>query len=59
MIIDERLVTGREGGVGDIGRITRERFGLQIRQLEELGILKPGAVTVDAAMTDAYLPAGG
>lgn len=58
MIIDEKLVTGRgaEGGPANIGRITRERFQTQINQLEDLAILKKGAVTVDQAMTLDYLP---
>jgi NitT/TauT family transport system substrate-binding protein len=58
MIIDEKLVTGRgaDGGPANIGRITRERFQTQINQLEDLAILKKGAVTVDQAMTTDYLP---
>lgn len=58
MIIDEKLVTGRgpEGGPANIGVITRERFQTQINQLEELNILPKGKVTVDQAMTPAYLP---
>ena len=58
MIIDEKLVTGRgpEGGPAHVGRITRERFQTQIKQLEELAILPKGKVTVDQAMTTDYLP---
>jgi NitT/TauT family transport system substrate-binding protein len=57
MIIQERLVIGRvNGGSAQIGRITRERFQRQIDQLEELGILEKGKVTVDEVMTTAYLP---
>jgi NitT/TauT family transport system substrate-binding protein len=57
MIIDEKLVIGRNAtNDSDTGRITRERFALQIQQLEELGILPKGKVTVDQAMTTAYLP---
>ena len=58
MIIDEQLVTGRNGG-GDAqaGRISPERFATQIRQLEEIGIIKAGGVTVDRVMTTQYLPA--
>ncbi len=58
MIIDEKLVTGREnGGAHQIGRISRDRFATQIKQLEELGIIKkPGKVTVDRVMTTDYLP---
>jgi NitT/TauT family transport system substrate-binding protein len=58
MIIDEKLVVGRKnGGPAQVGRISRERFQTQISQLEELGILAKGKVTVDQAMTTDYLPA--
>jgi NitT/TauT family transport system substrate-binding protein len=58
MIIDGKLVTGRgpNDGPGNTGRISRERFQTQIDQLEELGILPKGKVTVDRAMTTEYLP---
>lgn len=58
MIIDGKLVTGRgpDGGPAMTGRITRERFQTQIDQLEDLGILPKGKVTVDRAMTTEYLP---
>lgn len=58
MIIDEKLVTGRgpDGGPELTGRISRERFQTQINQLEELGIIPQGKVTVDQAMTTEYLP---
>jgi NitT/TauT family transport system substrate-binding protein len=57
MIIDERLVTGRIGGSnGQIGRVSPERFALQIRQLEELGILPPGKLTVDRVVDTHFLP---
>ncbi|MSU69650.1 MAG: myristoyl transferase [Opitutaceae bacterium] len=58
MIIDEKLVTGRDagGGPGQIGRLSRARFLTQINQLEELGILAKGRVTVSQAMTTDYLP---
>jgi len=61
MIIDGKLVTGRgpNDGPNQIGRISRERFQTQISQLEELGILKPGAVTVSQAMTTDFLPKPG
>jgi NitT/TauT family transport system substrate-binding protein len=57
MIIKEKLVTGR-GATDDsmVGRITRERLALQIRQLEELGILPKGRLNVDQVMTTEYLP---
>jgi hypothetical protein len=57
LIIKEKLVVGR--GASDdsmVGRITRERIALQIRQLEELGILQKGGLTVDQAMTTEFLP---
>jgi len=57
MIIDERLVVGRQNGsAAQIGRISRERFQTQIDQLEELGILEKGKLTVDQVMTTDYLP---
>ena len=56
-IIREKLVVGRgEKDDSMIGRITRERIALQIGQLEELGILQKGRLTVDQAMTTEYLP---
>lgn len=57
MIIKEKLVVGR-GAKDDsmVGRITRERFALEIRQLEELGIIPKGRLTVDQVMTTEYLP---
>ncbi|MGH8021043.1 MAG: ABC transporter substrate-binding protein [Opitutaceae bacterium] len=58
MIIDEKLVTGREAGTENIGRITRDRFQNQIGQLEGLGVIPRGAVTVERAMDDSYLPPG-
>jgi NitT/TauT family transport system substrate-binding protein len=57
MIISEKLVVGRHStDDSQIGRITRERFGIQIHQLEELGILPKGRLTVDQVMTTDYLP---
>jgi NitT/TauT family transport system substrate-binding protein len=57
MIIEQGLATGRNAkDDSQIGRITRERFALQIRQLEDLGILPKGRLTVDQVMTTAYLP---
>jgi NitT/TauT family transport system substrate-binding protein len=57
-IIDEKLVTGhdRQGGPDQIGRLDPERYATQIRQLEELGILAKGKVTVDRAITTDFLP---
>jgi NitT/TauT family transport system substrate-binding protein len=56
MIVDERLVVGRDGGVDQIGRITAERFAGQIAQLEDLGVLAAGSVRVEQAMSVEYLP---
>jgi len=57
MVIQEKLAIGR-GATDDAmtGRITRERFANQIRQLEDLGILPKGRLTVDDVMTTRYLP---
>ena len=58
MIIDGKLVIGRDPDAGSatIGRITEKRFATQINQLEDLGILPKGKVTVQQAMTPDYLP---
>ena len=58
MIIDEKLVTGRDatGGPAQIGRLDPARFATQISQLEDLGILPKGKVTVAQAMTTEFLP---
>jgi NitT/TauT family transport system substrate-binding protein len=57
MIIDEGLAIGRNArDDSQTGRISRERFAIQIRQLEDLGILPKGRLTVDQVMTTAYLP---
>ena len=58
MIIDGKLVTGRgpDGGPDLVGRITRKRFATQIAQLEDLGILPKGKLTVNQVMTTRYLP---
>jgi NitT/TauT family transport system substrate-binding protein len=59
MIIDEKLVTGRDinGGAAQIGRLDPARYATQIAQLEELGILPKGKVTVDQALHLSALPA--
>lgn len=59
MIIEAKLVTGRDGDRGDtqIGRLDPARYATQIAQLEELGILRPGKVTAGSAMTTVFLPA--
>lgn len=58
MIIRDKLVTGRDatGGVQNIGRLDPARYATQIAQLEQLGILRPGQVTVARAMTTRFLP---
>ena len=58
MIIDENLVTGRgpDDGPHQVGRVSRDRFQLQIDQLEALDILPRGRVTVDRAVSLDYLP---
>src|SRR4051812_29111172 len=52
MIIDEKLVTGRDadGGPQKIGRIEAGRYHTQISQLEDLGILAKGKVTTASAI---------
>jgi NitT/TauT family transport system substrate-binding protein len=57
MIVDEKLVIGRHAtDDSQTGRISRDRFALQIRQLEDLGILPRGKLSVDQVMTTEYLP---
>jgi len=58
MIIDEKLVTGRDadGGPAKVGRLDPARYATEISQLEDLGILAKGKVTVEKAMTTEYLP---
>ncbi len=59
MILDEKLVTGRDanGGLDQIGRLDAGRYATQISQLEELGILKPGKVSVTDAIISWWQPA--
>ncbi|MEZ5276260.1 MAG: ABC transporter substrate-binding protein [Opitutaceae bacterium] len=52
MILSEKLATGPEGDMDTVGRISRDRFATQIEQLETLGILKPGSVSLDRVMID-------
>ncbi len=58
MIIDEKLVTGRDadGGPQKIGRLDPARFTTLIDQLEEVGILPKGKVTAASSMTTEFLP---
>lgn len=58
MIIDERLVIGREQGSPDqIGRVSLERFSLQLEQLKSLGILPTDSpLAAEDVVTTRYLP---
>jgi len=58
MIIDEKLVTGRDanGGPKQIGRLDPARYVTQINQLEDLGILPKGKLSVGQVMTTEFLP---
>lgn len=58
MMIDEKLVVGRDGGggVSKIGQLDSQRYAKQIAQLEELKILKPGKITAQSAITTEFLP---
>ncbi len=57
MIVDEKLVVGRHAtDDSQVGRISRERFAVQISQLEDLGIIPRGKLTPDNVMTTDYLP---
>jgi NitT/TauT family transport system substrate-binding protein len=59
LILDEKLVTGRDadGGPAHTGQLAPARFVTQIAQLEEIGVLPKNKVTVEQAMTTAFLPA--
>jgi len=58
MIIDEQLVIGREnGGIDQIGRVSLDRFSIQIEQLRALDILPSNtSLTADDVVTTRYLP---
>lgn len=58
MIIDERLVTGRDpdGGPARIGRLDPARYATQIALLEELGLLAKGKITHATTVTTEFLP---
>jgi len=58
MIIDEKLVTGRDasGGPGQVGRLDPARYATQIKQLEDLDILPKGKLTAAQVMTTEFLP---
>lgn len=57
MIISEKLVVGRHASDdSQIGRISPERYAVQIHQLEELSIVPKGRLSVDQVMTTQFLP---
>lgn len=55
LIIEGQLVSGRDGG-DQTGRLDPKRYATQIEQLEDLGVLKKGKVTVSKAITTEFLP---
>lgn len=56
-IIEEKLVTGRDGGGPErIGRLDPARYATQIAQLEDLGLLPKGKLTPAAVVTTEFLP---
>ena len=57
-IIDQRLADGmpERGGTGDYLRLTPERIARQITQLELVGELEPGALTIETVFDGTYLP---
>ncbi|HEY1792010.1 MAG TPA: ABC transporter substrate-binding protein [Opitutaceae bacterium] len=57
MIISEKLVIGRHAADDSLtGRISPERFRIQLGQLEQLGIIPKGKLAVPQVMTTEYLP---
>jgi NitT/TauT family transport system substrate-binding protein len=56
MIIKEKIAEGRERTMEDLGRISAADFAEQISVLESLDVLKPGQVSVEDVMSDAFLP---
>ena len=56
MILSEQLATGPGGSIESVGAISRDRFAIQIEQLESLKILRPGAVSADEVMLDLADP---
>jgi NitT/TauT family transport system substrate-binding protein len=58
MIIDEKLVVGRDATDSSrIGRIDAGRYANQIKIVEDLKLVPPGALKVSDVMTTEYLPA--
>ncbi len=56
-IIEEKLVTGRDGGGPErIGRLDPARYTTQIAQLEDLGLLPKGKITAASAVTTEFQP---
>ncbi len=57
MIIDEKLVVGRDATDSSrIGRLDPARYATQLKIVEDLKLLPPGALTVPDVMTTEYLP---
>ncbi|MEY4489776.1 MAG: hypothetical protein RIQ79_2284, partial [Verrucomicrobiota bacterium] len=58
MIIDEKLVIGRDATDSSrIGRIDPARYATQLKIVEDLKLIPPGALKVSDVMTTDYLPA--
>lgn len=57
-IIRQHLMGGDAAQGESFGTLSAARFAIEIRQQEELGVLKPG-LTPAQVMTDAYLPQNG
>jgi len=56
MIIDYKLASGDPAKGETYGSMKPERYAKEIGILEEIGILKPGQIKVDQAMTLDFLP---
>ncbi len=57
MIIDEKLVIGRDAtDTTRIGRLDPARYARQLKIVEDLKLIPPGALKVSDVMTTEYLP---
>jgi len=56
LIIENRLARGDPAAGESYGTMEPARYARTIRQLEEIGILQPGEMTVERAMTTQFLP---
>lgn len=56
MIVREKIAEGQERSLKTLGHISSGDFNRQISLLEGLGILEPGAVSVDDVMSELYFP---